>query len=87
MDSQLWWQHDSPGKMPSHTEHRTCDTMNRYSHYIYFIAILIMRTLSDQDEFFAMKKASIDDTLDEQTIRQILADKRRELELPIRGPR
>ena len=43
--------------------------------------------LSDQDEFFAMKKPSIDDTLDEQTIRQILADKRRELELPVRWPK
>ena len=43
--------------------------------------------LTDQDEFFAMKKPSIDDTLDEQTIRQILSDKRRELELPIRGPK
>ena len=41
-------------------------------------------TLTDQDEFFAMKKPSIDDTLDEQTIRQILSDKRRELELPVR---
>ncbi len=40
--------------------------------------------LTDQDEFFAMKKPSIDDTLDEQTIRHILADKRRELELPVR---
>ncbi len=43
--------------------------------------------LTDQDEFFAMKKPSIDDTLDEQTIRQILADKRRELELPVRWPK
>lgn len=42
---------------------------------------------SEQDEFFAMKKPSIDDTLDEQTIRQILADKRRELELPVRWPK
>lgn len=42
--------------------------------------------LTAQDEFFAMKKPSIDDELDEQTIRQILSDKRRELELPIRGP-
>ena len=44
-------------------------------------------TLTDQDEFFAMKKPSIDDTLDEQTIRQILSDKRRELELPVRWPK
>ena len=43
--------------------------------------------LTDQDEFFAMKKPSIDDALDEQTIRQILADKRRELELPVRWPK
>lgn len=82
--SQLWWQHDSLVKMLSHTEHRTWNTASRFSHYIYFIAILIIRMFSEQDEFFAMKKPSIDDTLDEQTIRQILADKRRELELPVR---
>lgn len=34
-----------------------------------------------------MKPPPIDDELDDQTIRQILADKRRELELPVRWPK
>lgn len=34
-----------------------------------------------EEDFFAMKKPPLDDTLDEQTIKQILFDKRRELDM------